>query len=423
MGLNAGGKRTSKPLALLLALIAAMVLIPSLGNAQKAAKKLSKQDVIDLLTGDVSSDEVAQEARKSGIAFQVTASAEKEIRDAGGTDDLIRALRTLATPTASPPVTTAHNPPAASPPVLMIESSPGQAQVYVDDEPVGTTSQQGRLRLTKLAAGDHSVRISLNGYQEHEESVSLKAGEVTTLSAALHQPAAPPVNPPPLHPQTEVPPAVNSGQAGYLGVQAMTQQPAGARGVVISGTMPGGPADQAGLKTYDTILAVNGQPVTTPQELHSTLSSHQAGEVVQITWYNGSSNVTRQIRLVAPPAAGQATPQPSAPPTLTNMPHNGFATFRVAHDHGRNGQDYCVGVMSIGNGMIYYKADNGVHTFEIPLNTVKEYRRNAVYLVAYYAFHIHTKMGSKFNFASLNQQGQPDPPDAILTAITNAMGK
>ncbi len=98
MGPHPGGKRIPRILALLLVLIAAIALIPSLGNAQKAAKKLTKQDIIDLLTGDVSSDDVAQEARKSGISFQVTASVAKEIRDAGGTDDLIRVLRTLAPP-------------------------------------------------------------------------------------------------------------------------------------------------------------------------------------------------------------------------------------------------------------------------------------------------------------------------------------
>jgi hypothetical protein len=79
--------------------------------------------------------------------------------------------------------------------------------------------------------------------------------------------------------------------------------------------------------------------------------------------------------------------------------------------------------MSIGNGMIYYKSTNGVHNFEIPLNSVREARRNAVYLVGYEAFHIRTKRGTNYNFAALNQQGQHQPPDAILTAIDNAMGR
>jgi hypothetical protein len=422
MGSYSGGKRNPGIFALLLALIAVFALVPSQGKAQKS-KKLTEQDVIDLLTGDVPSDDVAREARKLGISFQVTTSVAKRIHDAGGTDDLIGVLRTLAPPAPSAPTTTPRPAPAVSPPVLVIESNPGQSQVYVDDEPMGSTSQQGRLRMTHLAAGDHHVRISLSGYQDHEETVTLVAGGVATVAATLQRPAEPPVTPPPTPPPTEEPPTASLGQAGYLGVQPMMQQPAGARGVVISGVLPGGPADQAGIKAYNTILAVNGQPVTTPQDLKGTLANHQAGEVVQITWYNGSTNVTRQIRLAAAPAPGQATVQPSAPPSLTNMPHKGFVTFTVAHDHGQGGKDYCVGVMSIGNGMIYYKSNNGVHTFQIPLSSVREVRKNAVYLVAIGAFHIRLNRGTNYNFVAINQQGQYQPPDTILTAIDNAMGR
>jgi hypothetical protein len=105
------------------------------------------------------------------------------------------------------------------------------------------------------------------------------------------------------------------------------------------------------------------------------------------------------------------------------MRQTGFVSFPVAHDHGRSGQDYCVGVMAIGNGMIYFKSTNGVHNFEIPLNTIREARRNGVYLVGYGAFHIRTKKGTNYNFVALNQQGQYQPPDAVLTAIDNAMGQ
>ena len=98
MGVDLEVKCILKTLALLLALIAATALIPSNGTAQKATKKLTVQDVIDLLTGDVPSDQVAQEAEKAGISFQVTPSVAKQIRDAGGTDDLIRVLRSLCSP-------------------------------------------------------------------------------------------------------------------------------------------------------------------------------------------------------------------------------------------------------------------------------------------------------------------------------------
>jgi len=420
----------------LLVAIAAVAFLPSFGNAQKPVKKLTKQDVIDLLTGDVPSDQVAEEARKSGISFPVTSSVAKEIRDVGGTEQLIQVLQSLAPHASAPAVPPAPNPhPAAgnSPAGLLIESDPGQSQVYVDDEPKGSTSKQGRLKLTQLAPGPHTVRISLNGYQDYEKSVTLAGGELTTVIAALQQAEAAPVVTPPA-PQTEVPPPASPGQVGYLGVLPMEQQPAGARGVVISGAAPGGPADQAGLKTYDAISAINGRTVSTAQELRSTLASYQAGEVVQITWYNGSNTVTKPIRLAAAPAQVQPPPQQQqqqqvSPPTFSNIPQTGMVSFAVAHDHGPNGQggdNYCVGEMSIGNGMISYKGlkgTNGVHTYEIPLSNVKEARRNAVYLVAIGAFHVRLKKGTNYNFVVVNLQGQYQPPDPILTAIDNAMGK
>ena len=129
MGSNLEVKRILKTLALLLALVAAIALIPSLGTAQKAVKKLALQDIIDLLTGDVPSDQVAQEAEKAGISFQVTASVAKQIRDAGGTDDLIRVLRSLAPHVPAAPANPPPTGPATSPPALFIQSSPGQSQV------------------------------------------------------------------------------------------------------------------------------------------------------------------------------------------------------------------------------------------------------------------------------------------------------
>ncbi|MDR3677994.1 MAG: PDZ domain-containing protein [Acidobacteriota bacterium] len=423
-----GARCIPKAIALLLALIAAVALFPSLGNAQRAAKKLSKQDVIDLLTGDVPSDQVAQEARKSGISFQVTASVAKEIHDAGGSDDLIRTLRTLAASAPAAPQTNLPAVHSSSPPVLVIESKPGRSQVYVDDEPVGSTSQQGRLKLTQLPPGDHRVRISLSGYEDREENVTLIAGQTATVDAPLSRVAAQEVTPPAPSPQPEEPSTPSTGQPGFLGVMAMQPQPSGARGVVISGASPGSPAEQAGLKAYDTILAINGRRVTTLQNIHDALLGHQVGESVQVTWYNGSRNITQPVQLVVAPQQSEITPQPppSPSPSPGNFPHTGVVTFMVGHDHQQNAQNYCIGIMTIGNGMIYYKGVRGngpVHNYEIPLDTIKEARRNTLYLVAIGGFHIKLKKGSNYNFVVLNQQNQYQPPDAILAAIDNAMGR
>ena len=422
---DAQGKHTRKVLALLAIVVAAVALCPFSAHPQNTGKKLSEQDIVGLLTGDVTSERVADIAKEKGISFDMNAAAEKDIRAAGGSDDLIRVLSGLAprAPVAPsrPPRT---SPAAGSPAVLVIQSSPGEGQVYVDDEPVGSTSRGGRLRLTRFSPGNHHVRVSLSGYQDYEKTVTLTEGETVMVAATL-QPAAPPLtaNPPQRPPAVETP-AVSPGEAGALGVEVVAQQPAGARGVVISGAAPGSPAEQAGIKTYDTIMAVGGRPVRTPQELKSAVSSHRAGEAVAVTWYNGSTNVTRQIRLAAAPAGPdmeEATP-PYSPP-LPKTPHTGFVSFSVAHDHGSGGNDYCSGVMSIGNGMIYYKSTNGRHVFEIPLNSIKEARRNAVYLSALGAFHIRLAKGTNYNFVAVNQYGQYQPPDPILKAIEQASGK
>jgi hypothetical protein len=422
---DARGKHTRKVLALLVIALAAVALSPFSAYPQNTGKKLSKQDIIDLLTGDVTSERVADIAKEKGISFDMTAAAEKDIRAADGSDNLIRMLRGLAprAPVAPsrPPRT---SPAAGSPAVLVIQSSPGEGQVYVDDEPVGSTSREGRLKLTRFSPGNHQVRVSLSGYQDYEKTVSLTEGETAMLAATL-QPVAPPLadNPPQRPPAVETP-IVSSGEAGALGVEVMTQQPAGTRGVVISGAAPGSPAEQAGIKTYDTILAVGGRPVRTPQELKSAVTSHRAGEAVAVTWYNGSTNVTRQIRLAAAPAGpGMEEATPPNSPQLLKTPQAGFVSFSVAHDHGSGGNDYCTGVMSIGNGMIYYKSTNERHVFEIPLNSVKEARRNAVYLSALGAFHIRLAKGTNYNFVAVNQNGQYQPPDPILNAIEQASGK
>lgn len=355
MGSNLEVKRILKTLVFLLALIAAIILPSSVGTAQKAAQKLALQDVIDLLTGDVPSDQVAREAEKAGISFQVTASAAKQIRNAGGTDDLIRVLRTLAPRTPAAPVSPSRGVPAPSPPTLLIESSPGQSEVHVDDEPVGMTGPAGRLKLTQLTPGRHSVRISLSGFRNYEESVTLAGGQVTTVAATLQRPevpqaATPQESPAPPNPKPQAPSAVSAAQAAYGGTLPVAQQPAGS----------------------------------------------------------------------APPPA-QAAAQPNLPPSL--LPHKGLRTFAVVYDHGQGGKDYCSGVMSIGDGMIYYKGTKGpteVHNFAIRLNSIREARRNTVYLVAIGAFHIRLKKGTNYNFVVINQQGQFQPPDPLLAAIADA---
>ena len=393
--------KSSSVLLLLLALAVSIACLPSVARAQKAHAKLTVQDIVNLLTNDTENDDVAAAAQAEGISFQVTPAVEQRIRGAGGNDNLIGVLKSIQPHGSSPePV-----PSSASPPALMVESRPGQCQVYVDDEPVGSTSPEGRLKMTHLTPGPHHVRVSQSGYQDFEQDVTLTEGQLSTVEASLAKSSPIPVPPPP-HPVQN---------PGYLGVQATGQQN-GSPGVLVSNVAAGGPAAQAGIRAGDVIVAVNGQQVNAPQELRAALSSHPAGDVVQITWAEGTNSITRPVQLGSP----SPIPQPPVP-----RPQGQVTSFAVAHDHGQSGQTYCTGIMTIGNGMIIYRGTGGAtpHNFEIPLNTVREARRNNVYLVAYGAFHIRTKKNSNFNFVALDQQGKPTTPDAVLTAIDSAIGR
>jgi hypothetical protein len=396
------------------------------GQAQKPRKALEKNEVIELLESGVAPERVGTLARQYGIAFEVTNEVEDQLRDAGATDELLGTLRQSASRGASRAPQPAVTPPApqpAGPPVLLIEVTPGGAQTYIDDEPVGTTSGAGRLKLSSLGPGAHRVRVSLAGYRDFEQSVELAPGQTAEVKASLES-AAPAPRPPSVAPPAAEGTGLAAGEEpGALGVRVARTPPAGTRGAYISDVAPNGPAQRAGLRPGYSILSFAGRPVSSAEELMQIVSSYRAGAAVQIDYFDGSTVQTTTARLAhrssvtVPPDS----PGASQPPTMpaANLPP---AQFSVAHDHGPPAPNFCVGVLTIGNGMIQYRSTDGVHAFDIPLDAVKEARRNAVYMAMYGAFHIRLKRGTNFNFTALNSAGQHQPPDALLQAIDRALG-
>ena len=138
-------------------------------SAPKPSEKLTVGQIIELLQSGVSQPRIEVLARERGIGFEITPEIEDRLRGAGATEDLLKVLSGLA----------------LRPSVLMIETKPGSATVYVDDEPVGKTSSEGRLRLSHLKSGDRRVRLTLDGYKDSEQLVAVTEGETVRLVVTL----------------------------------------------------------------------------------------------------------------------------------------------------------------------------------------------------------------------------------------------
>lgn len=94
----------------------------------------------------------------------------------------------------------------------------------------------------------------------------------------------------------------------------------------------------------------------------------------------------------------------------------------VAHDHLYGSfNDKCGGQLYVKNGRIGFATPGKVHDFEVPIDAIKEVKRNESVGALYQAFHVKLKTGANYNFAALNDSGQPISPDEVIYTIMRAM--
>jgi PEGA domain/Protein kinase domain len=99
---------------------------------------------------------------------------------------------TMARTPPPPPArsaTAAPAPPAGTPTTsratgaLAVDSRPTGARVFLDGKPIGTTP----LMVPSVAAGDHAIRIELEGYRPWSSSVRMVAAESNRVTASLER--------------------------------------------------------------------------------------------------------------------------------------------------------------------------------------------------------------------------------------------
>src|SRR5690606_19299664 len=72
--------------------------------------------------------------------------------------------------------------------------------------------------------------------------------------------------------------------APWLGLGGAPTEAGSVKGVRVMGVAPGSPAEEAGLKagdSPDTIVAIDGAPVETPEQLAEVIGKRSVGETVK----------------------------------------------------------------------------------------------------------------------------------------------
>ena len=93
--------------------------------------------------------------------------------------------------------------------------------------------------------------------------------------------------------------------AAWLGLGGAPAESGNVKGVRVMGVAPGSPAEKAGLKAAgdnpDTIVAVDGQPVETPEQLADVISKRAIGQTVKLLVFSQGKFREAAVTLRAAP--------------------------------------------------------------------------------------------------------------------------
>jgi WD40 repeat protein/putative methionine-R-sulfoxide reductase with GAF domain len=70
-------------------------------------------------------------------------------------------------------------------PALVIQGTPPGTQIFVDDQLVASTNPGGEASISTLSAGQHRLRLRLNGYRDYDQDVEVQPGMTSTITAKL----------------------------------------------------------------------------------------------------------------------------------------------------------------------------------------------------------------------------------------------
>jgi hypothetical protein len=128
------------------------------------------------------------------------------------------------------------------------------------------------------------------------------------------------------------------------------------------------------------------------------------------------------------PAGSSLGTSQTQPGMQGNLGNAGIQKFPVAHfGIVTDATKVCVGWMTIEDGVIRYRAVQGTdggHSFDFPFASIKEVKKNALYLSALQSFHVRTSNNENYNFSLVDVSSSRFlNPDSLLVAVHGALGK
>ena len=74
------------------------------------------------------------------------------------------------------------------------------------------------------------------------------------------------------------------------------------KGVSLQQVAANGPAARGGLQTGDVIVDIDGQPITSPEDLLAALRRHQPGDQITVTYLRNGEKKTANVTLADRPS-------------------------------------------------------------------------------------------------------------------------
>jgi S1-C subfamily serine protease len=86
-------------------------------------------------------------------------------------------------------------------------------------------------------------------------------------------------------------------ERAVLGIQGQSRSTSDQPGAVVYSVLPGGPAADAGIRSGDRIVAVDGKPVRSFEELQGRIGTYAPGDRVQVTLVRDGRTLTLEVTL------------------------------------------------------------------------------------------------------------------------------